>query len=199
MNSFKRHFTEEAFLFSTFVEFNKCWSSGKRSRLVIESVNGFAYVNFSAFLGHPKTMHFAPREKRDPGRKSKKKSKRKTERDNNRAARFQAKKRQEREAAVSEASKENLSSPSIPLPSPSVPSAASSPKVDFIFSEPAPANVSEDSNSSNMTIDGNVILPSEEKKEASIDDVNSPNDEVNSVDRSQSDLPQPVRGGEGFS
>ena len=59
--------------------------------------------------------------------------------------------------------------------------------------------MSEDSNSSNMTIDGNVILPSEEKKEASIDDVNSPNDEVNSVDRSQSDLPQPVRGGEGFS
>ena len=89
MNNFKRHFTEEAFLFSTFVEFNKCWSSGKKSRLVIESFNGFAFVNFSAFLGHPKTMHFAPREKRDPGRKSKKKSKRKTQRDNERAARFQ--------------------------------------------------------------------------------------------------------------
>ena len=77
-----RIFTEEAFLFSTFVEFNKCWSSGKKSRLVIESFNGFAFVNFSAFLGHPKTMHSAPREKRDPGRKSRKKSKRKTQRDN---------------------------------------------------------------------------------------------------------------------
>ena len=176
MNNFKRHFTEEAFLFSTFVEFNKCWSSGKKSRLVIESVNGFAFVNFSAFLGHPKTMHFAPREKRDPGRKYKKKSERKTQRDNERAARFQEKKRQEREAAVSEASCENLSSPSVPLPP--VPSAASSPEVDFVFSEPAPADVSEDSNSSKMTIDGNVTLPSmqsssEERKEASKDDLKS--------------------------
>ena len=108
MNNFKRHFTEEAFLFSTFVEFNKCWSSGKKSRLVIESVNGFAFVNFSAFLGHPKTIHFAPRENQNPGRKSsKKKSKRKTQRDNQRAARFQEMKRQEKEAAVSEASKAN--------------------------------------------------------------------------------------------
>ena len=37
MNNFKGQFTEEAFLFSTFVE---------KSRLVIESVNGFAFVNF---------------------------------------------------------------------------------------------------------------------------------------------------------
>ena len=57
------------------------------SRLVIESVNGFAFVNFSAFLGHPKTVHVAPPEKNDLGRKSKsrKKSKKKTERDNERA------------------------------------------------------------------------------------------------------------------
>ena len=34
-----------------------------------------------------------------------------------------------------------------------------------------------------MTIDGNVTLPSGEKKEASIDDLNFPNNEVNSVDR----------------
>ena len=69
MDNFKqyRHFTEEAFLFSTFVEFNKCWSSGKRSRLVIESVNGHAFVNFSAFLGNPKTMHFAPGENQTQG------------------------------------------------------------------------------------------------------------------------------------
>ena len=89
MDNSQRHFTEEAFRSLTFVEFNKCWSSGKKSRLVIESMNGFVYVSFSAFLGHPKTMHFAPREKQDPGRKYKKKSKRKTQRDNERAARFQ--------------------------------------------------------------------------------------------------------------
>ena len=44
------------------------------------------FVNFSAFLGHPETMHFAPGEKRSPQRysikKPKKKSKRKTQRDN---------------------------------------------------------------------------------------------------------------------
>ena len=153
MDSFKRHFTEEAFLFWTFVEFNKCWSSGKRSRLVIETVNGHAFVNFSAFLGHPETMHFAPGEKRSQRRysnkKPKKKSKRKTQRDNDRAARFQEKKRQEREAAVAEAS------PDSP-PSHSVPSAVSSPRVEFAFSEQAPAFVSADSNFSKMNVDGNV-------------------------------------------
>ena len=157
MDNFKRHFTEEAFLFSTFVEFNKCWRSGKRSRLVIESVNGHAFVNFSAFLGHPETMHFAPREKRSPSRysnkKPKKKSKRKTQRDNDRAARFQEKKRQEREAAAAEASS---GSP----PSDSVPSAASSPRVEFAFSEPAPADVSADSNFPKMNVDGNVTSAS---------------------------------------
>ena len=165
MNNFKRHFTEEAFLFSTFVEFNKCWSSGKKSRLVIESFNGFAFVNFSAFLGHPKTMHSAPQEKRDPGSKSRKKSKQKTQRDNERAARFQERKRQEREAAASEASKENLPSPSIT--SPPALSAVSSPRVEFNFSKPAPGDVSKNSDSSKMTIDGNETLLSGEMKEAS--------------------------------
>ena len=141
MNNFNGQFTEEAFLFSTFVEFNKCWSSGKKSRLVIESVNGFAFVNFSAFLGHPKTRHFAPRERQNPGKKSKKKSERKTRRDNERAARFHEKKRQEREAAASEASKD-LPSPIVS--SPPDPSAVSppAPGVEFAFSEPAPADVS---------------------------------------------------------
>ena len=120
---------------------------------MIESVNGHAFVNFSAFLGNPKTMHSAPGENRYPRRKSKKKpkkkSKRKTQRDNDRAARFQEKKRQEREAAVAEAS------PDSP-PSHSVPSAVSSPRVEFAFSEPAPADVSADSNFSKMNVDGNV-------------------------------------------
>ena len=53
----KFRFTEEAFLLSTFAEFNKCWRSGKKSRLIIETVNGHAFVNFCAFLGHPNERH----------------------------------------------------------------------------------------------------------------------------------------------
>ena len=151
MNKFQRHFTEEAFLFSTFVEFNKCWRSGKKSRLVIESINGFAFVNFSAFLGHPKTVHVAPPEKDKLGRKSRKKSKKKTERDNERAARFQARKRQcESDAAASEASK-----------GPCPPPATSSPLSAFIFSEPTPENMSSNSNFADLNIDGNVTISSE--------------------------------------
>ena len=162
MDNCKRHFTEEAFLFSTFVE------------SMIESVNRHAFVNFSAFLGNPKTMHFAPGEKRYPGRdskkKPKKKSKSKTQCDNERAARFQEKKHQEKEAAGPEASLESppshsvqkhqereadvteASSESTPLHS--VPSVVSSPRVEFSFSEPAPADVSADSSFSRMNVDG---------------------------------------------
>ena len=181
MNNFKRQFTEEAFLFSTFVEFNKCWSSGKKSRLVIESMNGFAFVNFSAFLGHPKTMHFAPRENQNPGRKSsKKKSKRKTQRDNQRAARFQEMKRQEKEASVSEASKPNDPSSSgqeadaaVPeVSSVNPPPATSSPaepgqSTKFVFAEPSLENVSADSNFANMNVDGNATISHPEVKRPS--------------------------------
>ncbi len=161
MNNFKRHFTEEAFLFLTFVEFNKCWSSGKKSRLVIESVNGFAFVNFSAFLGHPKTIHFAPRENQNPGRKSsKKKSKRKTQRDNQRAARFQERKRQEIDAAVPEVSSVN------PPPATSSP-AESGQSTKFVFAEPSLENVSADSNFANMNVDGNATISHPEVKRSS--------------------------------
>ena len=51
------------------------------------------------------------------------------------------------------------------------------------LSAPVPVDVSDDSNSSKRTIDGNVTLPSGENKEASIDDFKSSNNEVNSVDR----------------
>ena len=161
MSRFQRHFTEEAFLFSTFVEFNKCWRSGKKSRLVIESVNGFAFVNFSAFLGHPKTVYEAPPEKNKPGRKSRKKSKKKTERDNERAARFQARKQQEKDAAASEASKNPLPTTSSPLTfqaeaasaskaiitsSPGAESAmtVSDLGFEFSFSSPVPENLRQD-------------------------------------------------------
>ena len=74
--------------------------------MIKSNVNGCAFVNFSAFLGYPETLHVAPLEKRNPGSnvkmKPKNKSKKKTERDNVRAARFQAK-----DAAAPEASKDD--------------------------------------------------------------------------------------------
>ena len=65
--------------------------------------------------------------------KPKNKSKKKTERDNVRAARFQAKKRQEKDAAAPEAFKDD------PLPTTSSPR-ASGPST-FAFAEPIPENV----------------------------------------------------------
>ena len=94
------NYTEEAFLLSTFSEFVKCWKSGKRSRLFIESVNGMAFMNFSVFLGNPSDAHFSPTphpQRRHPSSRDnkKKKSFKKIQRDNERAAKFQEKKRED--------------------------------------------------------------------------------------------------------
>ena len=120
----QRHFSEEAFLSATFSEFVKCWGSGKRARIFVESMNGSAFVNFSTFLGNPGSDHINRRKmaattSRHPeGRhedtprhphsgpaptSSRKKSKRKTERDNKRAAEFQKRKADEAERGVSTA------------------------------------------------------------------------------------------------
>ena len=67
--------SEEAFLFSTFKEFCKCWRSGTRARVIMESMNGNTFVNFSALLGHPDNVHFQPRpSKRNPTTVPRKKS-----------------------------------------------------------------------------------------------------------------------------
>ena len=88
--------SEEAFLFATFKEFHKCWRSGTKARVIIESVNGKAFVNFSAFLGNPDDAHFKPRSSnRTPSKEPRKKSDKKIKRDNDRAARFQDRKRRE--------------------------------------------------------------------------------------------------------
>ena len=64
--------SEEAFLFATFKEFHKCWRSGTKARVIIESVNGKAFVNFTAFLGDPGDAHFKPRpSKRNPPKRPK--------------------------------------------------------------------------------------------------------------------------------
>ena len=97
------NYTEEAFLLSTFSEFVKCWKSSKKSRLFIESVNGMAFVNFSVFLGNPSEAHspqsFPQRRQPSSDTSRKKKSFKKIQRDNERAAKFQAKKRKEQAAA----------------------------------------------------------------------------------------------------
>ena len=153
--SFNKHrHSEEAFLFASFNEFVKCWSSGKKSRLVIESVNGHAFVNFSAFLGYPKDDHFMPKARDRQSKPSKKKkSQRKIQRDNARAAEFQERKRRERERAlislpdISFMTGEgaSLGNPSNPTTSsPSMAGAAPAP-VSFHFSKPRPENVRDSS------------------------------------------------------
>ena len=90
--------SEGDFIFATFV---KCWRSGGRSRLFMESKKSGAFVNFSTFLGHPGVRSFQPSKMasdeatktQDPKtnrdskeKKSMKKSKKKTERHNQRAS-----------------------------------------------------------------------------------------------------------------
>ena len=138
----KRHSSEEAFLYATFCEFVKCWGSGARSRLFIESVNRNAFVNFSAYLGHPGAEHFvSKKETKDnddgnPKSKSRGKSKRKTERDNQRAALFQQKKREEGERVAGSAAAMATSSPVAAAAAPTT-----SPPPQFAFSEPTRENM----------------------------------------------------------
>ena len=112
--------SEEAFLHATLSEFVKCWGSGKRARILVESMNGGAFVNFSTLLSNPGMDHTYRRKKAAKANRhpeghhdfqhsgsappsSRKKSKRKTERDNKRAAEFQRKKREEAEREASAA------------------------------------------------------------------------------------------------
>ena len=143
-----RH-SEEAFLFASFREFVKCWSSGKKSRLIIESVNGHAIVNFTAFLGHPSANHFNSKP-RNRQLKPRQKSERKIQRDNARAASFQERKRKEKALNPSpstEGGKSIVDSPETSSPS----SVQASPEL-FQFSDPlqeclrGASDISEQSN-----------------------------------------------------
>ena len=120
-------------MFATFKEFLKCWRSGTKARVIIESVNGKAFVNFSAFLGDPDDAHFKPRpSKRIPSKGPRKKSDKKIKRDNDRAARFQDRKRREA-ASVSkpDGNPEAMATTS----SPGVESASD---LEFSFASPVP-------------------------------------------------------------
>ena len=141
--------SEAAFLFSTYKEFYKCWRSGTRARVFIESFNGGAFVNFSTFLGHPGDVHFNPRPtKRNPSRGPRKKSEKKRKRDNDRAARFQERKRKEEEAAsVSASVSKPVDNPeAIVTSSPGAESVMtfSSQEFSFAFASPVPENLRQD-------------------------------------------------------
>lgn len=132
-------------MFATFKEFYKCWRSGTKARVTIESVNGKAFVNFSAFLGHPDDAHFKSRPpKRKPSNVGpRKKSDKKTKRDNDRAARFQEKKRKEEEAA---SALKLLDNPEASLTSPGAESVTTISDMEFTFASPLAENLRKDSN-----------------------------------------------------
>ena len=164
--------SEEAFLFATFKEFHKCWRSGTKARVIIESVNGKAFVNFSAFLGDPYDAHFKPRpSKRNPSNSPRKKSSNKISRDNHRAAQFQARKRREKEEASACTPADNpeceaIASSTAPVTDSS---STSTPSKEFKFSDPTRENMSGPDCSDIMNLDGNVTLSemSQDVEEAS--------------------------------
>ena len=157
MNKMKRTFnkhrhSEEAFLFASVSEFVKCWSSGKKSRLIIESVRGQAFIQFSAFLGNPKDDHSKARARaRDRQPKPKQKSERKIQRDNARAAKFQERKKREMAVTTSLVSSFLPPSGNPKVPTTSSPSQVEASSTSFYFSEPLPENFRELPSSELMT------------------------------------------------
>ena len=93
--------SESGFVFSSVIEFMKCWETGANSRLVLETFNGNAWVNLSCCLGRPWVSHVVP------GRK---KSKKREEKDNLRAAAYQQKVSTDESSEKVEADVENKDS-----------------------------------------------------------------------------------------
>ena len=151
---------EEAFLSSTFCEFIKCWRSGTKARVIIESMNGHAFVNFSAFLGYPEDAHFNPRpspSRRKPSGGPRKKSAKKIQRDNDRAARYQERKR---EGAASAPDK---SEEAVVTSSPGAESAMTLSGLEFSFASPVPETLRQTSNDDIST--SMILIDSEEQNE----------------------------------
>ena len=163
---------EEAFLFSTFTEFNKCWRSGTKARVIMESFNGAAFVNFSAYLGYPNDVHFHSRpEKRNPPKKPRKKSEKKVKRDNERASRFQSKKRKEEEEAAAKAKAEAATVS--PSPSPSPGSAMTTSDREFSFASPIQENLRHTSQDKSLVLSDNDSPQDGAKKEQKCDEKKS--------------------------
>ena len=160
--------SEAAFLFSTFKEFVKCWRSGTRARVFIESFNRGAFVNFSAYLGHPDDVHFRPRPtKRNPSRVPRKKSEKKRKRDNDRAARFQERKRKEEEAASASIASGNPDA--IVTSSPGAASAMTVSDREFSFASPVPENLRHDKSKDTSLNVSDKIEPGEQEDDDNIE------------------------------
>ena len=76
--------SESGFVFGSVLEFIKCWEAGSDSRLVLETINGRAWVNFSCCLGRPNANHVVTKRPKSP---------RKEFKDNMRAAGYNVKAR----------------------------------------------------------------------------------------------------------
>ena len=152
---------EEAFLSSTIREFIKCWRSGTKARVIIESLNGHPFINFSAFLGNPDDAHAKPRPaKRKPSEGPRKKSAKKVQRDNDRAARYQERKRMEGAASPSDIQKSAMDDPQAAETStPGTESAMTVSGLEFSFASPVPETLRQDSshdiNQSSLNISHN--------------------------------------------
>ena len=153
---------EEAFLSSTFCEFIKCWRSGTKARVIIESMNGHAFVNFSAFLGYPDDVHSKSRpSKRKPSGGPRKKSAKKIQRDNDRAARYQERKRE------GAASASNNSEEAVVMSSPGAESVMTLSGLEFSFASPVPETLRQTSNDeiSNSLILSHIEEQNEENEQ----------------------------------
>ena len=177
--------SEEAFLYATFREFNKCWRSGKKARVIMESFNGQAFVNFSAFVGNPDDTHFHPRpSKQILPKKPRKKSEKKIKRDNDRAARFQENQRRNKEREVLN---------SEPVDNPRPPSANSG--IQFSFASPAKEDLSNLSTSTTNQdkTDLSTITTNQDKTDSMMDVQNIDTQESEHKDSSheleESDFP----------
>ena len=58
--------SESGFVFGCVMEFIKCWEAGSDSRLVLETINGRAWVNLSCCLGRPDANHVVTRRTKSP-------------------------------------------------------------------------------------------------------------------------------------
>ena len=58
--------SESGFVFGSVLEFIKCWEAGSDSRLVLETINGGEWVNFSCCLGRPNASHVVLKRPKSP-------------------------------------------------------------------------------------------------------------------------------------
>ena len=98
MQRTKTNITEEVFFSLPLVNLRNV---GNPARMIMDTVNGEAFINFSVFLGKPSEVHsYSSRRQGNPNlspkeKKKRKKSPRKIKQDNERAAKFQEEKRKE--------------------------------------------------------------------------------------------------------